>query len=81
MTMTISADGRVSELNAAKLLDLHPDSLARLRKEGKGPVWYDLALGGARVTYRLFDLSVWIESRRKNVTGKLLNPTEGDANR
>jgi hypothetical protein len=63
---TVSADERVSEGDAAKLLELHPDTLAAKRKEGKGPPAYGIGLGRARVSYRLIDLARWIESRREN---------------
>ena len=68
----VSADERVSECNAARLLEIHRDALARMRHEGTGPTAYRIALHGARVTYRLLDLAVWIESRREKID---INPT------
>ena len=62
---TVSADERVSEASAARLLEVHPDTLARKRGEGTGPAAYAVPLGRAKVTYRLIDLAVWIESRRE----------------
>jgi hypothetical protein len=66
---TISADERVGERDAAELLELHRDSLARLRQEGKGPPAYVLGLGRARISYRLIDLVLWIEGRREKFDG------------
>ena len=62
--MQITADGRVSEASAAKLLGLHPDTLARKRADGTGPAGYAFPIGRAKVSYRLLDLATWIESRR-----------------
>jgi hypothetical protein len=65
LALLMTADERVGERDAARLLELHPDSVARLRKEGRGPVAYVLGLGRARVSYRLLDLALWIEGRRE----------------
>ena len=62
---TVSADERVGERDAARLLELHPDTLVRLRREGRGPPAYALGLGRARISYRLLDLAVWVEARRE----------------
>jgi hypothetical protein len=64
---TVSADDRVSEANAARLLELHGDTLAQKRKEGCGPISYGIGLGRAKVSYRLVDIAVWIESRREKI--------------
>jgi hypothetical protein len=61
----VSADERVSECDAARLLEIHRDTLARMRHEGTGPTAYRIALHGARVSYRLLDLALWIQSRRE----------------
>jgi hypothetical protein len=50
---TVSADDRVSEANAARLLELHGDTLVQKRKEGSGPVSYGIGFGRAKVSYRL----------------------------
>jgi hypothetical protein len=70
--LTVSADERVGEQDAARLLSLHPDSLARMRLEGRGPPAYVLGLGRARISYRLIDLASWVEGRREKFDG---NPT------
>src|SRR5687768_13869414 len=56
---TVSADERIGERDAAELLELHRDTLARLRLEGRGPPAYILGLGRARISYRLIDLVLW----------------------
>jgi hypothetical protein len=61
----ISADNRIGEADAAKLLGMTPTSLANKRREGKGPSAYALGGGGHKVTYRLIDLAKWIESHRE----------------
>ena len=71
---TVSADDRVSEANAAKLLELHCDTLAQKRKEGSGPVSYGIGLGRAKVSYQLVDVAVWISPGVKKSTQTLLNP-------
>jgi hypothetical protein len=63
--MDVTADDRISEASAAKLLKLHPDTLAKKRGEGSGPTAYAFPLGRAKVSYRVIDLAVWIESRRE----------------
>jgi hypothetical protein len=72
--VTLSGDDRVGEPDAARLLELHPDTLARLRKEARGPAAYGLGLGRARVSYRLHDLALWIESRREKFDAKAALP-------
>lgn len=62
--MVISGDDRVSEADAATLLGYAPNYLKQMRAEGRGPVAYQLGLNGARVSYRIDDLSRWIEERR-----------------
>lgn len=63
--LIISADMRVSEMDAAKLVGYAPGSFKNLRNEGKGPVYYNRAVAGSRVSYRLMDLAAWLEERRE----------------
>jgi hypothetical protein len=62
---TISADGRVGEPDAATLLRLHRDTLARKRVEGSGPPAYGIGIGRFRISYRLRDIAHWIEEHRE----------------
>jgi hypothetical protein len=62
--MLLSADERISEANAARLLGLRSDSLSRKRLDGSGPIGYGLPLGKAKITYRLSDLATWMEQHR-----------------
>ena len=64
--MTITGDGRVSEADAAVLLGIEPDTLAKKRSEGKAPPSYRLSVGAGRISYRLRDLAAWIEAQREN---------------
>ena len=64
--MVVSGDGRVSEADAAVLLGYAPNYLKQMRAVGRGPVAYRLGLIGARVSYRIEDLSRWIEERRNS---------------
>ncbi|WP_082817916.1 DNA-binding protein [Variovorax boronicumulans] len=63
--VTVTADMRVSEKDAADLLGYAPGHLKNLRQEGRGPVSYQRGVGGSRVSYRLTDLSAWIEAGRE----------------
>lgn len=63
----VSGDMRVSETDAAHLLGLTPGHLKNLRQEGRGPISYRASVGGCRVSYRLSDLSAWIEGAREEV--------------
>lgn len=63
--LIMSADQRVSEVDAATLLCINPATLKNLRQEGSAPVSYRVSVGGCRVSYRLFDLAVWIEKKRE----------------
>jgi hypothetical protein len=65
----ITIDERIGERDAARLLMLHPDTLARRRAEGTAPPAYGLGLGRARVSYRLTDLAIFIEAARKSDNG------------
>ncbi|MBN4938238.1 hypothetical protein JY409_09320 [Stenotrophomonas maltophilia] len=60
----ISADGRVGEADLATLLGITAASLANKRREGTAPRAFNLSGGGHRVTYRLEDVALWIESHR-----------------
>ena len=69
----VTADDRISEHNAARLLQVHSDTLARWRAEGSGPTPYGIGVGRAKVSYRLLDLALYIERHREKIDG---NPTE-----
>ena len=62
--MAISGDGRVSEVDAARLLALSAGHLKNLRAAGEGPPAYVRGLAGYRISYRVEDLAAWIESGR-----------------
>ena len=49
---------------AAAILGVHVKTLARWRKDGKGPAWYHFR-GGAM--YDKSDLARWVESKRMEV--------------
>ena len=64
---SISGDLRVSEQHAALLMGCAPDTLAKKRKVGRAdsaPKAYKIGLGGCRVSYKLLDIALFIESRR-----------------
>ena len=63
--MTISADMRICEKDAAKLLGYAAGHLKNMRQEGRAPSHYCIGVGGGRVSYRLNDLASWIEGRRE----------------
>lgn len=60
----MTADQRVSEAAAARLIGMEPESLRNLRSKGGGPPCYRAPVGGHRRSYRVLDLAVWVESRR-----------------
>jgi len=60
----ISGDRRIGEADLAALLGLTPASLANKRREGSAPPAFNLGGGGHRVTYRIDDVALWIESQR-----------------
>jgi hypothetical protein len=64
--ISVSADMRVSERDAAKMAGYAHGSFKNLRNEGKGPTYYNRAVAGCRVSYRLMDLAAWLEERREN---------------
>ncbi len=64
--IVMSADQRVSEADAARLIGLQPASLKNLRAEGGAPPSYRAPVGGSRLSYRLFDLACWIEGKRED---------------
>ena len=64
--MTTTADGRVSDTDAASLIGIAPGTLKNLRALGTGPAFFRLGVGGgSRVSYRLADLAYWIEYNRE----------------
>lgn len=60
----LSGDHRISEADAASLLGYSGEHFAELRRVGAGPPAFRLGLRGARFSYRLADIAVWIEARR-----------------
>lgn len=64
--ISISADMRVGEKDAAKMVGYAPGSFKNLRSEGKGPIYYNRPVAGSKISYRLMDLATWIEKRREN---------------
>lgn len=63
--MRITPDGRLSEADAAELIDLHPTTLKGLRNGSQGPSFYYRSAGnGSRVSYRFDDLAAWLERGR-----------------
>lgn len=62
----ISADMRVRESDAAKMMGYAPGSFKNIRNEGKGPVYYNRPVDGSKISYRLMDLAMWIEKRRED---------------
>lgn len=63
--MRITPDGRVSEADAAELIDLHPTTLKGLRNGSQGPSFYYRGAGnGSRISYRFDDLAAWLERGR-----------------
>lgn len=63
--MFISGDGRVSEADCGKLLGYSPQYLKNMRAEGRGPATFRVGLNGCRLSYRLIDIAMWIESNRE----------------
>lgn len=63
--VAVTPDGRVGEFDAATLLGYsNPGSLKNLRQHGVGPPHYLRVANGAKVSYRLNDLAVWVEKSR-----------------
>lgn len=54
----VTADGRISETDASKLLGIN---LKSARSEGRGPTAYTRPLKGSKWSYRISDLAQWIE--------------------
>jgi hypothetical protein len=63
----VSGDMRVSEENAANLIGLSPGYLKMLRKEGNGPISYQVGVNGSRISYRIHDLAAWIDHAREDL--------------
>ncbi len=64
--ITITADERVSETDAAVLLGCAAGSLKNMRTLGTSPPFYRRAMNNSRVSYRLSDLAEWIENGRED---------------
>ena len=62
--MVVSGDLRVSEADAAKLLNYSLQHLRRLRREGSGPRVYLIGLARCSLSYRLHDLASWVDMAR-----------------
>ena len=63
--LTMSGDFRVSEKNAAYLLGYSAKYLKSLRHAGTGPRFYEIGVGGSRISYKFEDLASWIEMAHK----------------
>jgi hypothetical protein len=57
----MNASGRLSEAEAANMLDMEPQTLSKWRQRCYGPAY--LKLGG-KVSYRSIDLDAWVEQCR-----------------
>jgi hypothetical protein len=64
--MVVTGDDRIAEANAAALIGLECETLAKKRSEGKAPPSYRVPIGAAKVSYRLCDLARWIEQGRED---------------
>jgi hypothetical protein len=62
----ITGDGRISESDAAVLLGITAGSLKNMRHLGTAPPHYRRPAGNSRVSYRLTDLSRWIDEARED---------------
>lgn len=58
----LSGDHRVHALVAAALLGVSVRTLENWRSSGNGPDFVRLGHGGNKITYRLMDLSEWLQS-------------------
>jgi len=65
-SIPVSADMRVREQDAARMVGYSPGSFKNLRGEGKGPIFYYRPVAGSKVSYRLMDLAMWIEEHRED---------------
>jgi len=63
--MFVSADGRVSEGDAADLLGYAEGTMRNMRSAGGGPSFFNRPLGGFAKSYRVADLARWIERSRE----------------
>ena len=64
--LVMSADQRVSEVDAARLIGMEAGSLKNLRTEGGAPPNYRVPVNGHRISYRVLDLALWIEGKRED---------------
>ena len=64
--LVMSADRRVSEESAAKLLGISHAHLKESRQQGNAPMHFVLGVGGSRLSYRVSDLASWIEAGRED---------------
>lgn len=64
--MVVSADRRVNEKDAARLLGYSAGYLKNMRQEGRAPKHYTRGVGGGRISYRIKDMAIWIEERRED---------------
>lgn len=63
--MFISGDGRISEADCGRLLGYSVAYLKNMRSEGKGPQAFRVGMNGCRLSYRLIDVAMWVESNRE----------------
>jgi len=60
MAQSTSASAFLSAKQAARLLDLHPNTLCKWRISGAGPRYVK---AGRTVKYRLSDIEIWLGNR------------------
>jgi hypothetical protein len=64
--ISITADDRIGEADAAELIGYAPSTLKTMRGTfGTGPAWYRAPVGRAQISYRLEDLANWVEEKRE----------------
>lgn len=61
----LTADDRISEVDAASLVGYAPGSLRNMRASGGGPAFFNRPLGGSAKSYRLEDIANWLEQSRE----------------
>lgn len=61
----VSADGRVPEAVAARLLGVSQKTLQRRRHAGDGPALYSLPVGGSRFSFSLRELAAFVSAHER----------------
>lgn len=57
----------ITAIQAAELLSIHPNTLAKWRLSGAGPTFTKM---GRSVRYRMSDIEKWIDARQANSTSE-----------